>query len=284
MILLQSIVNGILIGGVYALISVGLTLVFGVMDIVNFAQAEFLMLGMYVAFYLHLVAGMDPIFASLFVFIVVFLIGAAVQKVLIQPVLKAPMVSQIFLTVGLAMVLISVAQLLFGTTFRSVTTSYQMSALHLGPIQVSVPYLIAFGMSLVMFFLLWLFLEKTDLGRSMRATTQNRMAATIVGINDTRMFVLAFGIGTALTGVAGAVILPYAYVFPMVSHQYGLTMFTAVILGGFGSVPGALLGGLIVGIIQSMSSVFMPTQLQNLVVFIVFITALVYRPAGLLGR
>ncbi len=284
MILLQSIVNGILIGGVYALISVGLTLVFGVMDIVNFAQAEFLMVGMYVAFYLHVIAGMDPILSSVFVFIIVFLIGAAVQKGLIQHVLKAPMVSQIFLTVGLAMVLISVAQLLFGTTFRSVSTPYQMSAVQLGPIQVSVPYLIAFAMSLVMFFLLWLFLERTDVGRSMRATTQNRTAATIVGINDTRMYVLAFGIGTALTGVAGAVILPYAYVFPMVSHQYSLTMFTAVILGGFGSVPGALLGGLIVGVLQSMSSVFMPTQLQNLVVFIVFITALVYRPAGLLGR
>ena len=284
MTILQAIINGVLIGGVYALISVGLTLVFGVMDIVNFAQAEFLMIGMYVAFYLYLVAGIDPILASAFVFIVVFLIGAIVQKGLIQHVLKAPMVSQIFLTVGLSMVLISIAQLLFGTTFRSVSTPYQMSALHLGQLQFSVPYLIAFGISLVMFFLLWLFLEKTDLGRSMRATTQNRMAATIVGINDTRMYVLAFGIGTALTGVAGAVILPYAYVFPMISHQYGLTMFTAVILGGFGSVPGALLGGLIVGIIQSMSSVFLATQLQNLVVFIVFITALVYRPAGLLGR
>ncbi len=284
MTILQAIINGVLIGGVYALISVGLTLVFGVMDIVNFAQAEFLMIGMYVAFYLYLVAGIDPILASAFVFIVVFLIGAIVQKGLIQHVLKAPMVSQIFLTVGLSMVLISIAQLLFGTTFRSVKTPYQMSALHLGQLQFSVPYLIAFGISLVMFFLLWLFLEKTDVGRSMRATTQNRMAATIVGINDTRMYVLAFGIGTALTGVAGAVILPYAYVFPMISHQYGLTMFTAVILGGFGSVPGALLGGLIVGIIQSMSSVFLATQLQNLVVFIVFITALVYRPAGLLGR
>jgi len=284
MTILQAIINGILIGGVYALISVGLTLVFGVMDIVNFAQAEFLMVGMYVAFYLYLVAGMDPILASAFVFIVVFFIGAIVQKGLIQHVLKAPMVSQIFLTVGLSMVLISIAQLLFGTTFRSVNTPYQMSALHLGRLQFSVPYLIAFGISLVMFFLLWLFLEKTDVGRSMRATTQNRMAATIVGINDTRMYVLAFGIGTALTGVAGAVILPYAYVFPTISHQYGLTMFTAVILGGFGSVPGALLGGLIVGIIQSMSSVFLATQLQNLVVFIVFITALVYRPAGLLGR
>jgi branched-chain amino acid transport system permease protein len=284
MTILQAIINGVLIGGVYALISVGLTLVFGVMDIVNFAQAEFLMIGMYVAFYLYLVAGIDPILASAFVFIVVFFIGAIVQKGLIQHVLKAPMVSQIFLTVGLSMVLISIAQLLFGTTFRSVSTPYQMSALHLGQLQFSVPYLIAFGISLVMFFLLWLFLEKTDIGRSMRATTQNRMAATIVGINDTRMYVLAFGIGTALTGVAGAVILPYAYVFPMISHQYGLTMFTAVILGGFGSVPGALLGGLIVGIIQSMSSVFLATQLQNLVVFIVFITALVYRPAGLLGR
>ncbi len=284
MILLQAMINGILIGGVYALISVGLTLVFGVMDIVNFAQAEFLMLGMYIAYFLFQVAGIDPILSSLIVFAVVFLIGSLVQKGLIQWVLNAPMVSQIFLTVGLTMVLVSTTQLLFGATFRSVTTPYQMSALHIGNLQFSVPYLIAFGVSITIYLLLWLFLERTDLGRSMRATAQNRTAAILVGINDKRMYVLAFGLGTGLAAIAGAVILPYAYVFPTVGHQYALIMFTGVVLGGFGSVPGALLGGLLVGIIQSVSSVYLPTQLQNLVVFIVFIMTLVYRPAGLLGK
>ena len=284
MILVQAIINGILIGGVYALIGVGLTLVFGVMDIVNFAQAEFLMLGMYIAYFIFQVAGIDPIFSSLIVFAVVFVIGALVQRTLIQRVMTAPMVSQIFLTVGLTMVLVSITQLLFGATFRSVTTSYQMSALHFGHLQVSVPYLIAFGVSIAIYFLLWLFLERTDMGRSMRATSQNRTAAILVGINDNRMYVLALGLGTGLAAIAGAVILPYAYVFPTVGHQYALIMFTGVVLGGFGSVPGALLGGLIVGIIQSVSSVYLPTQLQNLVVFIVFIMTLVYRPSGLLGR
>jgi branched-chain amino acid transport system permease protein len=282
--LLQAMINGILIGGVYALIGVGLTLVFGVMDIVNFAQAEFMMLGMYIAFFLFQVAGIDPILSSLIVFGVVFLIGALVQKGLIQRVMNAPMVSQIFLTVGLTMVLVSTTQLLFGATFRSVTTSYQMLALHFGHLQFSVPYLIAFGVSITIYFLLWLFLERTDLGRSMRATAQNRSAAILVGINDKKMYVLALGLGTGLAASAGAVILPYAYVFPTVGHQYALIMFTTVVLGGFGSVPGALLGGIIVGIIQSVSSVYLPTQLQNLVVFIAFIITLVYKPAGLLGR
>jgi branched-chain amino acid transport system permease protein len=282
--LLQALINGVLIGGVYALIGVGLTLVFGVMDIVNFAQAEFMMLGMYVAFFLFQVTGIDPILSSLIVFGVVFLIGALVQKGLIQRVMNAPMVSQIFLTVGLTMVLVSTTQLLFGATFRSVTTAYQMLAFHLGPLQFSVPYLIAFGVSITIYFFLWLFLERTDLGRSMRATAQNRSAAILVGINDKQMYVLAMGLGTGLAASAGAVILPYAYVFPTVGHQYALIMFTTVVLGGFGSVPGALLGGIIVGIIQSVSSVYLPTQLQNLVVFIVFIITLVYKPAGLLGR
>ncbi len=284
MILLQAIINGILIGGVYALISVGLTLVFGVMDVVNFAQAEFLMLGMYIAYFIFQVTGIDPILSSLIVFAVVFLIGALVQRGLIQRVLNAPMVSQIFLTVGLTMVLVSTTQLLFGATFRSVTTPYQMLALHIGHLQLSVPYLIAFGVSITIYFLLWLFLERTDLGRCMRATAQNRTAAILVGINDKRMYVLALGLGTGLAAIAGSVILPYAYVFPTVGHQYALIMFTGVVLGGFGSVPGALLGGLIVGILQSVSSVYLPMQLQNLVVFVVFIMMLVYRPAGLLGR
>lgn len=282
--LLQAIINGILIGGVYALIGVGLTLVFGVMDIVNFAQAEFMMLGMYGAFFLFQTAGIDPILSSLIVFGIVFLIGAIVQILLIQRVMNAPMVSQIFLTVGLTMVLVSTTQLFFGATFRSVTTSYQMLAFRLGSLQFSVPYLIAFGVSITIYFFLWLFLERTDLGRSMRATAQNRSAAILVGIDDKKMYILALGLGTGLAASAGAVILPYAYVFPTVGHQYALIMFTTVVLGGFGSVPGALLGGIIVGIIQSVSSVYLPTQLQNLVVFIVFILTLVYKPAGLLGR
>jgi branched-chain amino acid transport system permease protein len=282
--LTQAVINGMLIGGIYALIAVGLTLVFGIMDIVNFAQSEFLMMGMFFAYILSRLFGLDPILSSFIVFAMVFFIGAVVQRFLIQKVLNAAMVTQILLTVGISIVMISLAQLIFGANFHSVTTSYQMKALHIGPIVISISYLLAFGGCFVMYFLLWLFLNQTYVGRAIRATAQNRKAAILLGINPDRMFILAFAVGTGMAGVAGAMILPYAYVFPTVGHEFALIMFTVVVLGGFGSVPGALVGGLMVGVIQSVSAILLPTQLQNLVVFIIFILTLTYRPNGLFGR
>jgi branched-chain amino acid transport system permease protein len=282
--LTQAVINGMLIGGVYALIAVGLTLVFGIMDIVNFAQSEFLMMGMFFAYILSRLFGLDPILSSFIVFAMVFFIGAVVQRFFIQKVLNAAMVAQILLTVGISIVMISLAQLIFGANFHSVTTSYQMKALHIGPIVISISYLLAFGGCFVMYFLLWLFLNRTYVGRAIRATAQNRKAAILLGINPDRMFILAFAVGTGMAGVAGAMILPYAYVFPTVGHEFALIMFTVVVLGGFGSVPGALVGGLMVGVIQSVSAILLPTQLQNLVVFIIFILTLTYRPNGLFGR
>jgi branched-chain amino acid transport system permease protein len=282
--LTQAVINGMLIGGVYALIAVGLTLVFGIMDIVNFAQSEFLMMGMFFAYILSRLFGLDPILSSFIVFAMVFFIGAVVQRFFIQKVLNAAMVTQILLTVGISIVMISLAQLIFGANFHSVTTSYQMKALHIGPIVISISYLLAFGGCFVMYFLLWLFLNRTYVGRAIRATAQNRKAAILLGINPDRMFILAFAVGTGMAGVAGAMILPYAYVFPTVGHEFALIMFTVVVLGGFGSVPGALVGGLMVGVIQSVSAILLPTQLQNLVVFIIFILTWTYRPNGLFGR
>lgn len=266
------------------MVSVGLSLVFGIVDVVNFAQPEFLMMGMFVAYFLSVATGIDPILASPLVFVVVFLFGALVQRFLIQRVLNAPLVTQIFLTVAVAMVMVSGAQLLFGADFRSAPTFYTTMAVHLGPFQFSLPQILAFCASSVMALGLWVFMEWTDVGRSIRATAQNRTAAILMGINPYRMYVLAFAVGTGLAGAAGAVILPYSYVFPTIGHDWGLIMFTVVVLGGLGSVPGALLAGLVIGVIQSLTSVYLPTQLQNLVVFIVFILTLAYRPAGLLGR
>ncbi|MEJ2719290.1 MAG: branched-chain amino acid ABC transporter permease [Deltaproteobacteria bacterium] len=187
---LQAILNGILTGGVYAVVSVGLSLVFGIVDLVNFAQPEFLMMGMFVAYFLFIATGIDPIVASPLVFVVVFLFGAFVQRFLIQRVLNAPLVAQIFLTVALAMVMVSAAQLLVGADFRSATTSYTSMAVHAGPFRFSLPQILAFCGSAVMALLLWIFLERTDVGRAIRATAQNRTAATLVGINPYRMYIL----------------------------------------------------------------------------------------------
>lgn len=283
MAVIQAILDGIMIGGVYAVISIGLTLVFGVMGIINFAQAEFLMLGMFVAYYAWAWLGLDPLIAAPLAFVVVFALGAVVHQLMIRRVLQAPVVAQIFLTVGLLIVLENAALVMFGSSFRSVTTPYQTSALRVGELFVSVPYLAAFLMSVACGVALWLFMRASWFGRAMRATAQDPMAARLMGINADAMHRLAFALGVALTAFGGAVILPYLTVSPTVGGQFVVLMFTVVVLGGLGSVAGAVVGGLAVGIIQSLSALAFPIQLQNLVLFVVFIAVLALRPEGLLG-
>lgn len=283
MSVVQAILDGLMIGGVYAVISIGLTLVFGVMGIVNFAQAEFLMLGMFVAYYAWAWLGLDPLLAAPLAFAVVFVLGALIQRLFIRRVLKAPEVAQVFLTVGLLIVLENAALLLFGSGFRSVTTSYQTSALKLGPLFISVPYLLAFLMSVLSGTALWLFMSRSWFGQAMRATAQDPMAAKLMGIDSDRMHMLAFALGVGMTAFGGAVILPYLTASPSVGGQFVVLMFTVVVLGGLGSVIGAVVGGLAVGIIQSLSALAFPIQLQNLVLFFVFIGVLALRPEGLIG-
>jgi branched-chain amino acid transport system permease protein len=283
MAFIQALIDGIMIGGVYAMISIGLTLVFGIMGIVNFAHAEFLMLGMFIAYYAWAWLGLDPLLAAPLSFVIVFILGCVLQRLLFRRILKAPEISQIFLTVGLLIVLENTALWMFGSNFRSVTTPYQTSSLSLGPIFISVPYLFAFLMSAICGTALWLFLRLSWFGRAMRATAQDPMASTLMGINADRMHMLAFGLGVGLTAFGGAVILPYLTASPTVGGQFAILMFTVVVLGGLGSVAGAVVGGLAVGVIQSLSALAFPIQLQNLVLFLVFIAVLVVRPQGLLG-
>ncbi len=283
MAFIQAVIDGLLIGGVYAVISIGLTLVYGVMGIINFAQAEFLMVGMLVAWFAWAFLGLDPVLAAPLSFAVAFVIGWFVQGQLISRVLKAPSVAQIFLTVGLLIVIENSALLAFGSQFRSVTTWYQTISLSLGPLFVSVPYLIAFAMSLACGVALWWFMRTSWFGRAMRATAQNPGAAQLMGIDSALMYRIAFALGVGLTAFGGAVILPYVTVYPGVGSQYVVLMFTVVVLGGLGSVAGAVAGGLAVGVIQALSALVFPIQLQNLVLFIVFILVLAVRPQGLVG-
>jgi branched-chain amino acid transport system permease protein len=280
---LQAIIDGLLVGGVYAVISIGLTLVYGVMGIVNFAQAEFLMIGMYTAWFAWAMLGLDPVLAAPLSFAAAFLIGWVVQGQLIGRVLNAPPVAQIFLTVGLLIVLENGSLLLFGSQFRSVTTGYQTTAFSIGTLFVSVPYLIAFAMSLGCGGLLWWFMRASWFGRAMLATAQNPMSAQLLGIDTALMYKVAFALGVGLTAFGGAVILPYVTVFPGIGSQYVVLMFTVAVLGGLGSVAGAVVGGLAVGVVQALSSLVFPIQLQNLVLFMIFILVLAVRPEGLVG-
>lgn len=280
---IQAILDGILLGGVYGVIATGLSLVFGVLGIVNFAQAEFLMAGMYAAFFAWRLLGLDPMLGAFFSLLVGFGIGYLAQRFLVSRVMKAPASSQIFLTVGLMIVIENAALLAFGSEFRSVQTSYQTASLQLGSLFVSEPYLLAFGMSLLVSAALWWFLTYTWMGRSIRATAQNGMAATLMGVATKRTYAIAFGLGTGLTAFGGGVILPYLTVSPTIGQSFAVLMFTVVVLGGLGSVVGALVGGIVVGVIQSVSGLLFPIQLQNLVLFIVFIAVLALRPQGLIS-
>jgi branched-chain amino acid transport system permease protein len=280
---LQAALDGLMLGGVYAVISTGLTLVFGVMGIINFAQAEFLMLGMFVAYFAWAWLGLDPLIAAPAAFVIVGALGLAVQALLLRRVMRAPPVAQIFLTVGLLIVLQNAALLAFGSSFRSVTTPYQASALRLGPLYLSLPYLAAFVASVASGLTLWIFLQRSWFGRAMRATAQDPFAAQLMGVDTQAMHGLAFAIGVGLTAFGGAVILPYLTVYPTVGEQFVVLMFTVVVLGGLGSILGAIAGGFGVGFIQSLSGLLLPIQLQNLVLFIVFIAVLALRPEGLLG-
>lgn len=281
---IQALIDGLLLGGVYAVISIGLTLVFGVIGIVNFAQAQFLMVGMFVAFFAWKYLGLDPIFGSLLSLVVAFLIGVLVQRYLISRILKAPEVAQIFLTVGLLIVLENLALILFGSEFRSVQTPYQTIAFKIGPLLFSAPYLAAFSVSAVTGFAMWWILQKTWWGRTVRATAQDPMAAQLIGIAPATAHQLVFGLGVGLTALGGAIILPSLTVSPTIGGQFGVLMFTVVVLGGLGNILGAVVGGLAVGVIQSVSGLLMPIQLQNLALFVIFIIVLALRPEGLLRK
>jgi branched-chain amino acid transport system permease protein len=284
MALLQAIVDGLMLGGVYAVISIGLTLVFGVIGIVNFAQAQFLMIGMYAAYFAWRHLGLDPLFGSILSFGVVFALGYGVQHLLIRRVLRAPEVAQIFLTVGILITLENLALIVFGSEFKSVQTAYQNEALAFLGLVVSLPYAIAFCASVAAGGAVWWLLTRTWWGRAVRATAQDAMAAKLIGIDPDRIYGLSFGLGVALTAFGGAIILPYMTVSPAVGEQFGVLMFTVVVLGGLGNILGAVAGGLAVGVIQSLSGLLLPLQLQNMVLFIVFILTLALRPEGLVRR
>ncbi|MFG1417248.1 branched-chain amino acid ABC transporter permease [Xanthobacter sp. V0B-10] len=278
----QALVDGILLGGVYGVISTGLSLVFGVLGVVNFAHAEFLMLGMYVAWFAWRYLGLDPMLGSVLSFVIVFGVGYLVQRTLVQRVLKAPPAAQVFLTVGLMIVIENAALMVFGSDYRSVSVPYQVEGFRLGDIFVGAPYLYAFAAAVVLAAALWLFLERSWTGRAIRAVAQDPMAATLVGVDTKRTYAMAFGLGVALTAFGGAVILPYITVSPTVGGQFVVLMFTVVVLGGLGSVAGALAGGIMVGIVQSLSALVFPIQLQNLCLFVIFIAVLALRPQGLI--
>jgi len=278
---LQLIINGILLGGLYALISMGLTLIFGVMNIINFAHGEFLMLSMYATFWLGSIYGLDPYLSLPIIIPGFFFVGLFFQKSMIDPLIKAPEIAQIFATVGLSIVLQNLALFFFSADYRTLKSTYSGQSLVIGDLYVSVTRLIAFGFVVCITIVLFWFLKNTFWGKAIRATAQNREAAQLMGINIKKVYSISMGIGISCVAIAGAVLSPIYSIFPNVGVQFVLIAFIVVVLGGMGNLKGAFLGGIIIGLIEALSGFFIAPPLKNLVYFIMFILILLLKPTGL---
>lgn len=282
--LLQLVISGILLGGIYALIAIGLTLIFGVMRVVNFTHGDLVMIGMYLTYLLYKGFGLDPYVSLLIVPAALFLIGVVLHKLVVHRVIGAPHEVQIFATVGLSMVMSNAILVYFKGDYRSVQTAYSTETVQAGPIILGYPQVIAFIISAVMTLVFFLFLKYTYTGKAIRATTQNRMSATLMGIDVRRIYLMTFAIGAALAGIAAVLLMPIYPAYPSVGEAYLLIAFVVVILGGLGSIPGALLGALIIGIVETLSAYYIGSGWKQAAYFVIFILVLIFRPQGLFGQ
>ncbi len=279
----QVMVNGILTGGLYSLIAVGLTLIFGVMRVINFVHGETLMIGSYLTYFLFTLYGIDPFLSLPLAIFVLFSFGAAIQRFFINPVIDAPHFNQILLTFGLVLILQNLALIFFTGNYISMTTNYSAISLKLGPIRLGLARLMGFGIAIALTILLSLALKRTEWGKSVRAVTQDREAAMLMGVNVDRVNILAFGVGSAMGGAAGVVTSMIMYTFPLIGMLFVLKAFAIVVLGGFGSIAGAVVGSLILGLTESLVTNYLPngSGWAEGVSFLILIVILIIRPKGL---
>lgn len=280
---IQAVINGILTGGVYSLMAVGLSLIFGVMRVINFAHGDMMVWGMYLSLWLFTTLGLDPYLSIPLTGAAVFLLGAAIQRGLVNRILAAPHEMQILLMMGVALVLENLALMVWGPDPRRVNVSYGLSTFWMGPIVVDLPRLVTFALALVLALCLYLFLRRTDLGRMIRAASDNQTGALLVGTDITKVFTLAFGIGAACVGAAGSLMTPLLPFTPSSGLLFTVTSFNIVIIGGMGNLLGAFVGGLLVGVSESLGAVLLVPSLKEIVGFVLLVVILLFRPQGLLG-
>jgi branched-chain amino acid transport system permease protein len=282
--LLQTAAGGILTGGVYAMVGIGLSLIFGVMRIVNFSHGEFMAVGMYTALVCFRHFGLDP-YASLAVVVPVgAVLGITVERLLLAPIARAPEHSAILMTVGVGLILSNALLFAFGAHPQTIFTSYSTSTVYLGPISVSVPLVVSFGITLAAIVALRLLLTRTDLGRAIRATAQNRDAAELQGIDTAFIRTTVFVLGGVLAMAAGVLLLPVLYAFPTVGSIFTIKAFVVTVLGGMGNVVGAIFGGLLLGLVESLGAAAGATGYRDAIGLVAFLAVLLVRPAGLFGR
>ncbi len=279
----QTVICGILLGGMYALIAIGMTLIMGVMKIVNLAHGALVMVGMYVTYVCFSEFGIDPYLGMFIAMPVLFFIGCLIQKYMINRLVEVDSIlpeNQVLLTVGIMLVLTEGIRVYFKSDYRSVITSYSGNTAFLGDMSISIPMLVGFLIAMAFTMLLHFFLTKTDLGKSIRATSQDRDAAVYMGVNASRITMITFGIGSALAAAGGSLLLPLFYLFPDIGHLFTAKSFIITILGGMGSTMGAAFGGLILGIAESLGATYISMGYKDVVGLVIFILVLLFLPGG----
>jgi branched-chain amino acid transport system permease protein len=282
-VFLQTLVAGILKGGLYALIGIGMTLIMGVMGIINLAHGQMMMVAMYVTYVFFHYMGLDPYITLLISMPALFLLGVLIQKFLLNPLMKVESIlpeNQVLMTVGIGMVLTEVARFIFTSNYLSVKTSYSTAAWHWGGISFSVALCIAFVFACLLTVILFWFLIKTDLGRSIRAVSQDGEAAQLMGINSERIKVITMGIGAGLVAAAGTLLLPIYYLFPDIGGPFTRRAFIITILGGLGSTVGAILGGVSLGLAEAFGSTYVGMEYEDLIGMMIFVLVLLFLPGG----
>ena len=283
-LIVQVCVSGLLLGGIYALISIGLNLIFGVIRIINFAHGEMVMVAMYLTFWLNYFFGMDPYVATIIVLPVMFLFGVVIQRIIVQPIQNSSANMKIFATVALSLILQNVALIVCSGNFRTVQVSYGMSTFELGGIFVSVPRLIAFFAALVSISLLYYFLKNTYTGKALRAIVEDHTIARLMGVKVQKLYLLAFGIGCAFSALGGVLLMPFSSVYPTVGVPFTLIAFIVVVLGGLGSMGGTFLAGLFIGVVEAVGGTYVSPALKEAIYFGIFIIAILIRPQGIFGK
>ena len=282
--ILQLVINGLLRGSIYALAAIGMTVIFGVMNIINFAHGALMMIAMYITYGLFTLLGMDPYLSLVISMPTLFIFGGLIEKYLIHKSLDAPEINQFLITAGIMIFIENAVLFLFSPDFKATSVSYRGASISVGELIIGLNPLGAGLVAAALTGGLYLFFQKTDLGRALRAVAANKEAARLMGINLNYIYFIAFGIGSACVGAAGTIVSPMYYVFPQVGHLFLLLSFVIVILGGQGHVVGAFFGGLIIGVVESLCILVIPGSAKDAVVFAVFILVLLFKPSGLFGK
>jgi len=282
-ILIPAILNGLLTGAVYALVALGLTLIYGVLHIINFAHGALLSAALFAAFFAFRLLGLDPYLAAFLLAPVFFAIGYALQRLVIGPASHGDDRNMLLVTLGLSIIVENALLFAFRADTRTIDLPYAFATVDFGFAFLAVPRVIGFAVVFAVALVLWAIMRFTDIGKAIRAVAKEKLGAELAGIDVAHVYAMTFGLGTACVAIAACLLIPTYYVNPSVGDGFVLIAFTIVVLGGMGSVPGALIGGLVIGVVESLSGLFLGESLGQIGIFLIFIAVLLARPTGLFG-